>query len=114
MRTIKSIVVHHSVTPLSVSLEKSVQSFNANHKARLHPTPNSLGLHIAYHYVIAADGRFQKTRHLDEVGFHASDLGINNTSVGICFTGNFDIEKPTVDQIKTFQYLREELEKLYG
>lgn len=113
MRTIKSIVVHHSVTPLSVSLEKSVQSFDRNHAERLHPELNSLGFHIAYHYVIWADWRFKKTRGLDEVWYHASELGVNNTSVGICFCGNFDIEKPTVDQIKTFNYLRSELENLY-
>lgn len=95
------IVIHHSVSPRDQTLEKSVASFNNNHKQRLHPEANSLGLHIAYHYVIAGNGDFQQTRPEDEAGWHASNHWMNTHSIGICLTGNFDEEKPTQEQKDT-------------
>lgn len=110
MRNIKYLVIHHSVTPRDLELEKSVSSFDRNHK-RLHTRRNSLGYHIAYHYVIAGDGRFLKTRGLHEIWYHASNTTINQESVAICLTGNFDIEEPSKYQLVAFQYLKWELEK---
>ncbi len=113
MRTIDKIVIHHSISPRDQTLDKSVASFNENHK-RLHAEVNSLGYHIAYHYIIAWDGRRTKTRWLDELGFHASDNLVNETSVGVCLTGNFDIEHPSQFQLETFRYLKKELESKLG
>lgn len=114
MREIRSIIVHHSWTPKSIWLKKSVNSFNRRHKKKLHPQKNSMGYHIAYHYVIWPDGNHVKTRWLDEVWYHAGNRDINNESIGICFVGNFTEEKPTEHQIIKFQYLRKELEKKLG
>jgi len=100
-RTINKAIIHHSVSSRDQTLAKSIKSFNANHKKRLHPNKNSLGLHISYHYVIAWDGSYQQTRWINEVGYHASNLKINKESIGICFTGNFDNEKPTEAQYKS-------------
>lgn len=99
MRNIDSIVVHHSVTPKDQTLEKSIKSFNASHKARLHPKAGKLGYHIAYHYVIGGNGQVKQTRDESEVGFHASNLKENNESIGICLVGNFDVEKPNPVQL---------------
>lgn len=101
MRKISRIIIHHSVTPRDQELSKSLSSFNRTHKARLHPEVNSLGYHIAYHIVIAWDGSYEQTRSLDDVWYHASNLKVNNESVGICLTGNFDIETPSYKQIET-------------
>lgn len=98
-RFIDSIVVHHSVTPRDLPLEKSIQSFDRSHKQRLHPAKNKLGYHIAYHYIIAGNGAVKQTRADDEIGYHASNLTINKKSIGICLTGNFDIEKPNPVQL---------------
>lgn len=99
MRNIDTIIVHHSVTPKSQTLEKSLKSFDANHKLRLHTTKNKLGYHIAYHYVIAGNGAVKQTRAENEIGFHASNLTINKKSIGICLIGNFDVEKPSPEQL---------------
>ena len=42
MREINKVVVHHSVTPRDLDLEKSIASFDNNHSQRLHPEKNSL------------------------------------------------------------------------
>ena len=41
MRKIDKIVIHHSVTPRDLSLDKSISSFDRTHKARLHKEKNS-------------------------------------------------------------------------
>lgn len=104
MREIKYVVIHHSITPRDLSLQKSVESFNNTHK-KIHLEPNSKDLHIAYHWVIAGDGSKMETRGLDEVGYHATNLPVNKESLGICLTGNFDEEYPSDEQIKTLKKL---------
>lgn len=101
MRNITEIVIHHSVSPRDQELEKSIVSFDKNHKDRLHPEENGFGLHIAYHFVIGGDGRYRATRPLNEVGYHASNLTVNKRSVGVCFCGNFDQETPSKEQMST-------------
>lgn len=98
-RTIDTIIVHHSVSPRSQTLEKSIKSFDANHKARLHDKKNKLGYYIAYHYIIAENGAVKQTRGEDEIGYHASNLTVNKKSIGICLIGNFDVEKPAPHQL---------------
>lgn len=95
---IEYIVMHHSLTPRDLPLIKSVSSFNRSHKARLHRTRNSLWYHIAYHYIIWWDGEHIQTRGEHEPWRHASNRYVNEHSIGICLTGNFDREKPTEEQ----------------
>lgn len=99
MRFIDTIIIHHSVTPKGQTLEKSLASFDANHKLRLHPIADSLGYHIAYHYVIGGNGAVKQTRGEDEIGFHASNYAENKKSIGICLVGNFDVEQPNKEQL---------------
>jgi len=82
-------------------METLIQSVDQNHKERLHSTPNGFGNHIAYHYIIWVDGELRHTRPLDEVGYHASNRPANQSSVGVCFSWNFDVESPTTDQYQT-------------
>lgn len=107
---IKKIVLHHSITPRDFDIDKSISSFNNTHKERLHPQENSLGYHIAYHYVIWWLWDVIQTRGIDEVWYHASNWKVNNESVGICLTGNFDEEKPNEKQLKALWNLLLELE----
>lgn len=98
-RYIDSIIIHHSVSPRSQTLEKSILSFDRTHRIRLHPIKNKLGYHIAYHYVIAENGAVKQTRADDEIGWHASNLAVNKKSIGICLIGNFDVEHPSPRQL---------------
>jgi N-acetyl-anhydromuramyl-L-alanine amidase AmpD len=53
-------------------------------------------LGCGYHYVIHEDGSIFQGRPLYTVGAHAR--GYNDTSIGICTVGNFEIEYPTLCQ----------------
>ena len=81
-------------------MKKLVTSVNASHKKRgLHKIPNSLWYYIAYHYIIWVDGELKQTRAESEIGFHASNLTINNTSIWIVLSGNFDRNVPSEKQL---------------
>ena len=94
MRKIDKIIIHHTVTPKTQTVEKTIASIDRNHAERLHPKAGKMG-HIAYHYLVFPNGRVVMTRPEDEVGYHASDLAVNNTSIGIALVGNYDVD--TVD-----------------
>jgi hypothetical protein len=66
---------------------------------------------VAYHFIIAGNGEYKRTRLDDVVGYHASNIDANNRSVGICLTGNFDVEQPTEAQMNS---LREILKQYPG
>lgn len=114
MRSIKYIVIHHSLTPQYLDLKKSISSFSNSHSMILHTSKNSLWLNVAYHYVISWTWARAKTRWLHEVWYHASNIYINRESVWICMTWNFDINNPSQSQIDTVNYLIYELEKKFG
>jgi len=113
MREINRIVVHHSATK-QPNIYKCVTSFNRSHKLRLHPNPNWYWYHIAYHYLIGYDWKIIKTRPLKEVGYHASNLKVNKTSIWICLTWNFDKEIPTDAQYKALIELILELKTWFN
>lgn len=99
MRKIDKIVVHHSFTPKALDMDKVINSISNNHKERLHQPVSKTGLYVAYHYVIGAKGRVKRTRMDDEIGYHASNWPVNQTSLGICLLGNFDAEQPDPEQL---------------
>lgn len=119
MRDIKYVVLHHSVTPRDLNIDKSLKSFDNNHYERLtkkygqplswiSDTPN-----IAYHFCIAWTGEVRQTRLIGNVGYHASNLEINKHWIGICLTGNFDEETPSKLQYEALNNLLETLSKKY-
>ena len=114
MRTIKKIVIHHSLTPRDLDINKSISSFNRSHKSRLHPRKNQLWYHIAYHYIISWNGDVAPTRWLEEVWYHAWNLKINKESIWICLTGNFDVTKPSKAQLVSLWKLIKRLNKMFG
>jgi len=118
MREIKYIVIHHSVTPRDLDLEKSLNSFNNSHKVRLtdkfnQPLSGTKWDHIAYHYVIGGSGTIASTRNHDIVGYHAGNLKVNKESLGICLNGHFDKEKPSEKQLDTLSHLIRVLKEEY-
>lgn len=66
---------------------------------------------IGYHFYIRFDGTIYSGRPLDKVGAHC--LNYNDVSIGICYEGNFEIEKPTPEQIKSGQELIKYLLSIY-
>ena len=83
MRTVSSIIVHHTATPQTWTLEK----IRAFHKTKWSE--------IGYHYVIERDPLLLRVgRRSDRAGAHCK--GANRNSLGIVIVGNF--EEETLDR----------------
>jgi N-acetylmuramoyl-L-alanine amidase len=91
-RTIKKIIIHHSASPVSTTVE----DIDRWHKAR-----GWSG--IGYHYVCLEDGTIAKGRNINRSGAHTK--GFNKDSIGLCVTGNFQdyhCPKPRFDKLMAF------------
>ena len=100
---IKYIIIHHS----AVSRTKNSEQFDAinNYHRR-----KGWGM-IGYHFLIEPNGRIRVGRSESQSGAHC--IGRNYDSLGICLTGNFDIENPTKEQEKSLKILLSDLLKGY-
>ncbi len=85
---ISQIVIHHTATGRTVTPQRL-----AEHQVRKQGKAG-----IVYHFFVAADGIIYQTNRVETVADHAS--GRNQTSVGICFPGNFDRTIPTGAQLE--------------
>jgi len=97
MNVPKNIIVHHT----AVSREKNSNQFEATdnyHKSK------GWGK-IGYQYLIEPDGTVKQGRADNELGAHTSQKNMNYLSLGICLTGDFDIEEPTKEQCIALQEL---------
>lgn len=115
MNTPTVVITHHTggtdANPLADSSFATAVDINAWHKARWPEFVSRRGLHVGYHYVIEKDGKLTQTRDHDEEGAHV--IGMNTKSIGVCFSGNFDLTLPTEAQMKTWNWLYGELLKQY-
>lgn len=116
MRNINTIVIHHSATPSTQTIEKSMSSFDNTHKERLYeayqqPLSNSDYKYIAYHFCVDRFGTVKSGRSLDVAGYHASNYPVNLESIGICMIGNFDEERATSEQFNAVYELIKKLKK---
>lgn len=89
---IKRVVIHHSAT-LSTAAGSNAQSYAKYH------VENRGWPGIGYHAVIDPDGTINETNKLTTVCYHVENH--NTGSVGVCLSGNFDVEKPTQAQINS-------------
>jgi N-acetylmuramoyl-L-alanine amidase len=96
-----NILLHHS----GVSRELNNEQFDAinGYHERL-----GWGM-IGYQYVIEPNGDIKKGRHENQRGAHCYQEDMNIKSIGICLTGNFDIEKPTIQQLESLKILLKDL-----
>lgn len=61
--------------------------------------------HISYHYSIDNIGDIYQCLPETEVGYHCGKLAINKKSIAIKLDGNFEVQKPTIKQIKSLKKL---------
>jgi N-acetyl-anhydromuramyl-L-alanine amidase AmpD len=102
----KNLIIHHSA---------SLNSGNADQFKAIDNYHRSKGYGgCGYHYVIIPSGRIYGARAEDKVGAHCYQKGMNALSIGICLTGNFDVEKPTDKQIFALRDLMKGLTKKYS
>ena len=105
---VKEIIIHHSASSKN---KTTVDDINNWHKVRWPDFKSSLGYWIGYHFVITGDGKLTQTRRSNELGAHCIP---NEGKVGICLTGNFDIEEPNKEQLNSLTALLEQLKKEYN
>lgn len=102
----KFIIVHHSFTPKDIAANQAENSFNTTHKNRSFPQ-SSLGWFVGYHFVIYGDGQLRQYRQDSEIGAHTKEQSMNFQSLGICLSGNFDVELPNQIQVDVLKQLLE-------
>jgi len=105
--------LHHS----GVSHEKNKDQFKANnayHRAKWN-FKSSLGYYLGYNYEISAKGKVRQARADGETTAAVWQEGMNDgRCVHICLDGNFDIEKPTAQQIYALRDLLKRLKTEHG
>lgn len=69
---------------------------------------------VGYHWYIRRDGTLQQGRKENVKGAHCLHMGMNHKSIGVCFEGHGDFEKPTVAQLATFKALYEDIKGRWG
>lgn len=98
------IFLHHS----GVNVLQTVETIHNYHK-------NTLGwAGIGYHFYVRKDGGIYRGRPEDVIGAHAQGDRANYDSIGICFEGNFDVEKMPKEQIESGKQLVAYLKNKYG
>jgi len=98
------LIIHHTAT------DRDRTTFEAVRQYHIRKGWGDIG----YHYFITADGTLWKGRAESEVGAHAQADGMNFKSIGICLTGNFEVERPTDAQITTLETTLERLRAEYS
>lgn len=96
-----AIVIHHVGEPAS--------DVDANYIHRFHIKRGWAG--IGYQYVIRKNGSIERGRPFDKVG--AQSYGNNYHSLGICLTGNLEVDQPTPMQLKSLTKLTTALCRYY-
>lgn len=97
----KRIIIHHSA-----SIDTTASTIHSWHLGQ-----GWSG--IGYHFVIKQNGEIERGRPIDTIGAHAGTAG-NVDSIGICLTGNFNMEDPTNKQLNSLILLIRYLREKYG
>ena len=103
------IIVHHTVSSRD---KTTVADVDAWHKLRWPDFRSELGYWVGYHYLIEGNGQITQTRKGHEEGAHTLG-GYNQKSIGVCLTGDFDTEEPSVSQLAALKALLDRLKRQY-
>jgi hypothetical protein len=79
---------------------------NRYHKSLGFPR-SSLGYYVGYHYMIGKNGNVVQARLHSDIGAHT--IGWNDRSIGICLSGNFNVEQPPQAQLEALRALTEKI-----
>jgi len=100
-----NIIVHHTAVSRTKN-DAQINATNNYHKSQDFPL-SSLGFYVGYHALIEPNGMVYVTRKDTESGAHTSQNSMNFNSIGVCLTGDFDVEEPTIEQCKALlQYIK--------
>ena len=99
---ITGISVHHSASKMG--------QFDVYDFAKWHTDPNGrmAAPAICYHFCIEPDGEILQVNLLEQRAWHSGNA--NTTTIGIELNGNFCIEQPTEEQIKSLNWLNDYLQ----
>lgn len=86
LNNISKVIIHHSAT------SSGSPYVYAQHHIEENDWPG-----IGYHFVIQKDGTIFQTNELTTLSYHATNC--NSQGIGICLTGNFNVEHPNSEQI---------------
>ena len=103
MRNIHSIYVHHSASSRDNTTRDMISSWH---------TDGNGWSDIGYHYVIEGDGQIKEGRPVYIIGAHVR--GNNSKTVGVCLTGNFEVEEPSNQQLTSLWRLLDGLLTNFG
>lgn len=101
-KVLEYIVVHHTASTAKETVEQ-IHNFHIN---------NNGWAGIGYHFYIRKDGTIYRGRPEEYIGAHCENY--NSVSLGICLEGNFEIEQPTDNQLKSLSELLQHLKQKYG
>lgn len=116
MNTPTVVITHHTGgtdwQPLADSSNATVHAVDIWHKQRWAGFTSRSGWHVGYHYFISKTGIITRTREHDEEGAHC--IGMNRSSIGVCFAGNFDLTMPTPAQLEAWDTVYKEIADKWG
>ncbi len=101
---ITKLVIHHEgvKTPMFYNTLKRIQADAAYHVSKGWN-------HISYHYMMDNVGDIYQCLPETEVGYHAGNFPVNNSSIALCVQGNYNEQKLNKKQEKAlkefFEYL---------
>lgn len=101
-KVLEYIIIHHTASTAKETVEQ-IHNFHIN---------NNGWAGIGYHFYIRKDGTIYRGRPEKYVGAHCENY--NSVSLGICCEGNFEIEQPTDNQLKSLSELLQHLKQKYG
>ena len=105
-KTPSHIIFHHDGVEILESADP-LRRYVANTNAYINRGHNT----TPYHIMISRDGRILQGLRLNEMTYHASNLGINRNSIAVTFQGNYMIQNITEAQKKSAKWLMSELKK---
>lgn len=97
---ITHIVIHHAA---------SARDLSATQIHNMHLNNGWSG--IGYHFVVRQNGIIERGRPEDKLGAHCANA--NSNRLGICFAGNFDVNKMNETQLNAGKELIEFLKRKY-
>ena len=101
------IITHHAWS----SKKYTTEMCDADHRKRWPDFYSSRGYWVGYHFFIEWDGTVRQTRALGEEGAHT--IGMNRSSIGVCFAGNMDKHMPSEEQKKAWKRVYKKIRDQY-